>query len=86
MVYYRPHRGMLYHAMSQMKVFNSIEEMLEFIAQELSEYLTIKDLSITHDFGKDCRISWKETRHVCTRRFGSEEYESPQCIGMCSIE
>ena len=86
MIYYRPHRGMLYDAMSHMKVFNTIDEMLEYIARDLSEYLTIKDLSISHDFGKDCRINWKETRHVCTKRFGTETHESPMCIGMCSIE
>ena len=30
-------------------------------------------------------IPWKETRCVCTKRFGNTTYETPQCIGMCCI-
>ena len=86
MIKYRPHRGLLADAMAEMKTFNTIDEMFTYVAKELSEYLCKEDLSISENLGKDFRTDWKETRHICTRRFGSEEYETPQCIGMCSIE
>lgn len=86
MIKYRPHRGLLADAMAEMQTFSSVDEMFNFIANKYSEYLSKEDLSIGEDLGKDQRIDWKETRYVCTKRFGSEEYAIPQCIGMCSIE
>lgn len=85
-VKYRPHRGLLADAMAEMKTFNTVDEMLEYIASKYSDYLSKEDLSISDDLGKDHRIDWKETRHVCTKHFGSESYATPMCIGMCSIE
>lgn len=35
---------------------------------------------------KQIRINWKETRYVCTKRFGGDKYDTPQCIGMCCME
>lgn len=86
MVKYRPHKGLLADAMAEMKTFNTVDEMLEYIASKYSDYLSKEDLSISDDLGKDHRIDWKETRYVCTKRFGSESYATPMCIGMCSIE
>lgn len=86
MVKYRPHRGMLDDAMSEAKTFDSLAEMYEYIANNSSGLFSIEDLSVTSDLGKDPRIDWKETRYVCARKFGSEIFDSPQCIGMCSIE
>lgn len=86
MIKYRPHRGLLADAMAEMKTFETLDEMFEHIASECSNYLCKEDLSISKDWGKDKRIDWKETRYVCTKRFGSEVYEIPQCIGFCSIE
>ena len=85
-VKFRPHRGLLADSMADMRVFGSIDEMFEFIAHDLSGYLTKEDLSVSDDLGKDQRIDWKETRYVLTKRFGSESFKIPQCIGMCSIE
>ncbi len=86
MVKYRPHRGMLDDAMSEAKTFDSLAEMYEYIANNSSGLFGIEDLSVTSDLGKDPRIDWKETRYVCIRKYGSEIFDFPQCIGMCSIE
>lgn len=86
MIKYRPHRGLLADAMAEMKTFSSADEMLDFVANQYFEYLSREDLSIGEDLGKDQRIDWTETRHVCTKRFGTENYKIPQCIGICSFE
>lgn len=89
MVKYRPHRGSLSDAMKEEKQFESIEEMFKYIQEDWNnelEVFTISDLSLSEDKGKDERINWRETRHICVRRMGEEVYNTPQCIGMCSIE
>ena len=86
MIKYRPHRGLLTDAMAEMKTFDTIDEMFAFIVQDWSGCFNKEDLSISDNIGKDNRIDWKETRYVCTKRVCSEFYETPQCIGMCSIE
>ena len=89
MIYYRPHKGTLADAMAQMQIFNTIDEMLDFIVKDWNVYgdvFTKKDLSVGENEGKDDRIDWKETRYVCTKRMRNEIYDVPQCIGMCSFE
>ena len=89
MTKYRPHRGTLDAAMLESREFDSIESMFKYIVEDWNsviESFNISDLSLTDDNGKDNRIDWKETRYICTRRIGTENYKVPQCIGMCSIE
>ena len=86
MVKYRPHRSMLDDSMSQMRTFQSTEEMLSSIVQDWNGLISFDDLSIGKDVGKDARTDWKETRHVCTKRVGDNTYDVPQCIGVCSVE
>lgn len=86
MIKYRPHRRMLDEAMAEMKTFSTIDEMYDYIASHSDGLFSKEDLSVSDDLGKDRRIDWKETRYVCTRRFGAAAYSIPQCIGMCSIE
>lgn len=86
MIKYRPHRRFLDEAMAEMKTFDTIDEMFTFVVQDWSGCLSKEDLSISDDIGKDRRIDWKETRYVCTKRIGSDFFDTPQCIGMCSIE
>lgn len=88
----RPHRGSLEESMALQKEFKSIEEMFKYIESEsyssiLGIYLyKAGDLSIGESLGKDDRIDWKETRYILTKRCGMVIYDTPQCIGMCSIE
>lgn len=91
MVRYRPHRGSLLDAMAEAKNFNSIEEMFDYILDDWNKsgfgYAFSKsDLSVSENLGADHRINWKECRYILTKRMGDKVYESPQCIGMCSIE
>lgn len=89
---YRPHRGGLEESMALQKEFQSIEEMFKYIEDEsYSSGLGIhlykaEDLSIGESLGKDDRIDWKETRYVLSKRCGMTIYDTPQCVGMCSIE
>ena len=85
-VKYRPQKGALADAMKEMKAFNSIDELFNYIVKKWKGYVSYEDLSISEDLGKDNRTDWKETRYICTKRIGKEIYEIPQCIGICSIE
>ena len=85
-VKYRPHRGLLDDAMAEMKTFDTVDEMLDYIVSRYSDYLSKEDLSVSDDLGKDNRIDWAETRHICTKRKKKKKYDVPQCIGMCSFE
>lgn len=90
MVRYRPHRGQLDEAMKLAKTFDSLEQMYDYIVKEWraieNNLFDKSDLSVSEESYKDDRIDWKETRYVCTRRMGADIYDTPQCIGMCSIE
>lgn len=91
MIKYRPHKGLLDEAMKETKSFDTVNEMYEHILsdwnnQGFGELFAKDDLSIGEDFGADERIGWKETRYICTKRMRDEVYDTPQCIGMCSIE
>lgn len=91
MVKYRPHKGSIGESMGETIEFSNIEEMFAYIADEWASWsgknvFEIGDLSLSENLGKDERVNWKETRHVCTKRIGEEIYPTPQCIGICSIE
>lgn len=89
MIKYRPHRGSLTDAMKEEMKFNSVDEMFRYIVEKWNKNIYIfevEDLILSEDKGKDERIDWKETRHICTKRMGENIYNTPQCIGMCSIE
>ena len=85
MVKYRPIRGTLKESIAEEKIFSSVNEMLKYIELQTGGTVSTEDLSISYTYCKDNRIPWKETRCVCTKRFGNTTYETPQCIGMCCI-
>ena len=90
MIKYRPHRAHLDESMELAKEFASLDQMYDYVVKEWNaienNLFDKSDLSVTDNLGKDDRIDWKETRYVCTQRIGNDIYETPQCIGMCSIE
>ena len=90
MIIYRPHRGSLAEAMEEAKEFNNEQEMKEHIANQWDGYISVDDIVITDNPHNDDRIGWKDTRYVCTKRFGEQDniavYGVPQCIGMCATE
>ena len=89
MIKYRPHRGLLSEAMSEMKTFGTIDEMKSYIISQW-DYFPERgpcfgpvDIVIRELYMDDDRIGWKNVCHVCVKRLWNEIYESPQCIGMC---
>lgn len=89
MIKYRPHKGMLSKSMKDEMEFDNIDQLYDYLLEYWNYWDKIferEDLSITKDFGQDDRINWKELRYVCTKRFGENIYDIPQCIGSCSIE
>jgi hypothetical protein len=86
MIKYRPHRELLCDAMAEEREFETVEEMFDYICDDHGFVFQPGDLSISENRGKDSRIDWKETRYVCTKRYGKLVYKYPQCVGMCSLE
>ena len=89
MIKYRPHKGMLSESTKGEMEFDTIDQMYDYLLEYwnyLDKIFEREDLSVTKDFGRDERINWKELRYVCTKRFGKDIYDAPQCIGYCSIE
>ena len=90
MIKYRPNRSTLEEAMANAKEFDNLDKMYDYIIADWNnsdvKLFDKEDLSVSKDLGADRRIGWKETRYVCVKRMGSQIYEHPQCIGMCSIE
>lgn len=84
MIIYRPHRGNLSDAMKEAKEFNDIQEMKNFIINEWENNVSTNDIVIDNKIINDHRIGWQDTKAVCTRKIGQEEYEYPQCIGFCA--
>lgn len=41
---------------------------------------------VLSDIHADNRIGWKDAMHICVKRFCNEQYEHPQCIGMCATD
>lgn len=96
MILYRPHRGSLSASIKDEQMFNSIEEMKQFIHDEWcricnfignKEPFSIDDIVVSEIIGDDPRIAWKNVRHVCVKRMWNEnyieKYSTPQCIGYC---
>lgn len=90
MIKYRPHRAHLNDSIELAKEFASLDQMYDYIVQDWNaienNLFDKSDLSVSKESYKDDRIDWKETRYVRTRRMGNDIYDTPQCIGMCSIE
>lgn len=92
MIKYRPHRGSLADAMAEEREFETVEELKAHVWNSWNEtggivWFNREDIVIGEILGDDDRIGWKNVRHVCVKRMGSEDYMalygSPQCIGWC---
>ena len=85
MVKYRPHRGTLEEAMKGYREFNTVEELIQYVADSWDGFIDTDDIVIGDVLGSDDRIGWKAYRYVLTKRCGDEIYDTPQCIGMCDL-
>ena len=91
MIIYRPVRGSFRRAMEEARVFETEDDMKDFICSELYSYdgtaaVSKEDIVIKDDPISDPRNGWEDTNYVCTKRFGHEVYETPQCIGFCATK
>jgi calcineurin-like phosphoesterase family protein len=88
MVIYTPHRGTLADAMKEAKEFENIEEMKKFIVKKWNNDFSENDIVIGDKAIKDNRNGWEDSRYICTKRMGEEnyieKYGCPQCIGYCA--
>lgn len=91
MVIYRPHRGSLSDALAEAKVFNTVDEMFDYIRKndrlKIIDYLSEhrnklaseeernKELSIDNNVVFDDRCGWNTQYVLC---YGN-------CIGMCDL-
>lgn len=92
MIKYRPHKGGLHESMAEAREFRSVDEMKDYIYDQWNgglekEFFSREDIVIGEPMGNDDRISWKNVRHICVKRFGNEDYMekygTPQCIAWC---
>ena len=90
MIIYRPHKGGFKDAMREAKVFDTVEEMIEYVAASWEidgvRMFEEEDVVLGEERMNDTRNGWKDTRYVCVKRCGSEVYDVPQCIGMCATK
>lgn len=89
MIIYRPHRGSLEDAMREVKEFESIDQMKEFIVKDWADAFSADDIVIDEkNPTPDERIGWEDTMYVCVKRMQDidyiEKYGTAQCIGMCA--
>jgi hypothetical protein len=85
MIKYRPHRGSIDKAMEEMKTFDDIADMLDYISEQHHRCFAPDDIVISESYGEDKRIGWNSWRYVCTRYYRGEDLKHPQCIGMCDF-
>ncbi len=91
MIIYRPHRGSLSDAMAESCVFANEDEMKRWIVDDSAKaygkpLFSADDIVIGAEAISDSRNCWKDARYVCVKRYGSEVYSVPKCIGMCATE
>ena len=91
MIIYRPHRGSLSDAMAESCVFANEDEMKRWIVDDSAKafgkpLFSVNDIVIDTETIADPRNGWNDTRYVCVKRYGSEVYPVPQCIGMWATD
>lgn len=83
---FRPHRSTLNEAIAEAKVFDTKEEMFDYIVACWKGLFDVSDLVIDDEESPDDRIGWLDEHYVCTKRFGDKINDVPQCIGMCATK
>lgn len=91
MIIFRPHRGgVVFDSLKKAKEFNNIQEMKEYMVKQWNNLFSVDDIVIIGKPVNDDRIGWQDSRCVCVKRLGDEDYISkygtPQCIGYCATD
>lgn len=73
MIIYRPHRGSLSDALSEVKEFSTLQELKEHVASTWNsmgfEQVTSSDVAIKIDPIREGRICWNDTRMVLCKGY-----------------
>ena len=81
MIIYRPHRGSLSDALSEVKEFSTWQELKEYVASTWNSMgfgqVTSSDVTIKTDSIMDERICWEDTRMVLLKGYP---------IGFCATQ
>ena len=95
MVKYRPVRATLEESMVEMKIFNTVDKMKQYIVDSFWRpnngdlLFNIDDIIIKEESYNDDRIGWTNCHYVCIKRCGKDDYmkmyNCPQCIGHCDL-
>lgn len=83
---YRSHRGSLDESMETCVICESVDKLKDVVIEEYRPYgvtLTRDDIIISDETHNDERIGWKETRYVCVTHLEGDNFDTPQCVGMC---
>ena len=86
---YRPHRGGLGDSMEKCILCRSEDAVKDEVISEFAPFgvtLTRDDVIIDDRKMDDRRIGWRETQYVCVKHMGEEQFDVPQCVGMCCSE
>jgi hypothetical protein len=90
MIIYRPQRGMLSESMLEKKEFDNVSDMKDYIVLQWDGLVEKEDIVIDDKEVNDERIGWVDTRLVCVKKIGTEDYIKlygcPQCIGYCATD
>lgn len=95
---FKTEEEMKYHIMRQYKGYaNDLRKMeynyIDVSPREISRYIDnplfeLEDIVIGDKISDDTRCGWHDTRDVCIKRFGDENYMElygcSQCIGFCA--
>ncbi len=87
-VLYRPQRGTLADALSEMKEFASVDEMFEYLMKDHKQAFNKNEIYIS-DYCYDNRIDWQTYIIAVGRYFDKnylEEYHCPKAIGFCTFK
>lgn len=89
-IIFRPQRGSLDAAMAEAKVFDSVEEMKQYIVDFYffkHPRFEVEDIIIDDEaISEEAENGWRDTRYVCVKRWYGKTLDYPQCIGMCATD
>ena len=89
-VIYRPQRRTLEDSVAEAQEFNSIEALKYHIVKAAAgcrEWFTTDDIMIDKASPiNDEKIGWKDSMHVCVKRWGENTFDRPICLGFCATD
>ena len=86
-IVYRPQRSEIKEAMSELKAFDTSEELLAQVKQDWKPQYPDAKFKIKLKSLNDERTGWQYTRYVCMTDNGIDApYRHPKVVGMCDSD